>query len=78
MWEKEIGNESTTKNTSAENEPTKRPLAHKIQGHTSRKIPTGHAFAAAPISPLRNVKPIHGEKGMMGIAKPYLNYKCAI
>ena len=54
---KEIGNEST-KNTSAENEPTKRPLAHKIQGHTSPKIPTGHASAAAPISPLRNVKPI--------------------
>lgn len=56
MGEKEIGNEST-KNTSAENEPTKRPLAHKIQGHTSPKIPTGHASAAAPISPLRNVKP---------------------
>lgn len=51
------GNEST-KNTSTENEPTKRPLAHKIQGRTSPKIPTGHASAAALISPLRKVKPI--------------------
>lgn len=46
-------------------------MAYKIEGHTSPKIPTGHASAAAPISPLRNVKPMLESKttGKMQITK---------
>lgn len=46
-----------------EDEPQNAWWHKQIQGHTSPKIPTGHASAAAPMSPLRNVKPM----------KPYKN-----
>lgn len=42
-----------------ENEHTECIMAHKVGVHTSPKIPTGHASTAAPISLLRNDKPIY-------------------